>query len=116
MEKGETLTVHRRAIMALETFSAVERAKVERALRALQDPSAAARVRARSARLSTPEPIYIMRVSPSIRIIFRRTQGGIQVLDAVRRETLDSFAALGADARNRSSTGSSYLNIDMLRQ
>jgi len=103
MENFEDLTLHRRAVMALDTLSHRERAKVEEALRLLRDPKETLLVRARTARLSTPDAMFIMRASPSIRLLFRRTENGIEVLDIVRRDTLSSFANKSAHADDRSS-------------
>ena len=43
-------------------------------------------------RIAVGEPIYLMRVTPTIRAIVRTTPDGILVEDIVRRDTLQSFA------------------------
>ncbi len=41
--------------------------------------------------LAIPEPIYVMRAAPRIRLIYRPIPNGIEVLDIVRKDTLHSF-------------------------
>ena len=91
MNSPETIEWHRRASMALDSYSSLEQARIERSLkRLIGRPAGAQHVIAR--RISSDEPFYVARVAPGIRAIFRKTGGGILVEDVVRRETLDSFA------------------------
>jgi hypothetical protein len=77
-----------------------ERASVERALSLLIDPTAADFVKANVYKLNTPEPTYLMRATPEIRILFNTTAGGIQVLDVVFRDKLESFREMARSAED----------------
>jgi hypothetical protein len=78
--------------MALDALSRAEQAKVRASVRRMQDPSADTLLSSKVARLPTSEPMYIMRAAPGIRVIFQKTDDTIDVLDVVRRDTLDTFA------------------------
>jgi hypothetical protein len=87
------IKIHRRAEMAIDTLSSLERGRVRRAVRLLQDPTSVDIVRSRSAKLGTSDPVVVMRVPPGIRLIFRKTDDEVEVLDVVRRDKLHSFAS-----------------------
>jgi hypothetical protein len=92
MAQTKEITFHRRAAMALDAFPRAARTKVRAAVRRIQDPASGALICTKVAKLPTDEPLYIMRASPDIRVIFRKMGDAIDVLDVVRRDTLDTFA------------------------
>ena len=103
MGEVKEIQLHRRAEMALDAFPADERRKVERALDLLRDPTATEFVAANVRASRSCDPTFIMRASPDIRILFDRTDdGGVRVLDVVRRDKLMSFA--GREAASASPT------------
>jgi hypothetical protein len=70
--------------MALSALYPRDQAKVKAAIRMLGDPDSDALVQARSAMALTPEPMYVMRVSPEWRIIYSQTENNeIEILDVV---------------------------------
>ena len=91
MARAKTVTFHRRAAMALDAFSPHDRAKIADAARLLQANGDEALLGTRTAKLATSEPMCIMRVTPAIRLIYRETADGFEVLDVVRRATLQTF-------------------------
>jgi len=98
MAQGKEVTLHRLARRACDALSVSERMKVERALALLSDPTTDDFVRANVRRLNTPDPTYLMRATPKIRILFNKSSDGIQVLDVVYRDKLRSFREMaGAD-------------------
>jgi hypothetical protein len=76
MAKAKHVTLHRRAAMALSAFPPKDRARIERAVRWLVDNAGKVQLRARTAKLATPDPLYIMRATPTIRLIYRKTAAG----------------------------------------
>src|SRR5262245_285058 len=92
LTQSEGLSIHRRAMMALDALSPSERSKVIDRVNLLQNPDARNYVRANSIRLKLPEPMYMMRANPKIRILYRRNGDEVEVLDIVRKGTLDTFA------------------------
>ena len=91
MARAKTVTFHRRAAMALDAFSPHDRAKIADAARLLQANGDEALLGTRTAKLATSEPMYIMRATPAIRLIYRETADGFEVLDVVRKATLQTF-------------------------
>ena len=91
MTGTKTVTFHRRAAMALDGFSPHDRAKIADAACLLQANGDEALLGTRTAKLATSEPMYIMRATPAIRLIYRETADGFEVLDVVRRATLQTF-------------------------
>jgi hypothetical protein len=96
MARAKSVTFHRRAAMALDAFSPQERARIADAARLLQGNGDEALLQTKTAKLATSEPMYVMRATPAIRLIYRETADGIEVLDVVRRETLQTFAKMAA--------------------
>ena len=41
--------------------------------------------------MATREPLYVMRAAPAIRLIYRKTADGVEVLDVVEKATLQAF-------------------------
>ncbi len=74
--------------MALDGFSAQDKVKITNAVRQLGDPGKAETIRSKTAKLPISEPMYIMRAAPSIRLIYRTTPNGIEILDVVQKDTL----------------------------
>jgi hypothetical protein len=100
MAQAKEVTLHRRARRTLDVLSPSERASVERALSLLADPSANDFVKANVYRLRTPDPTYLMRATPEIRILFDTTSDGIQVLDVVYRDRLKSFREMARSSED----------------
>ncbi len=77
--------------MALDAFCSQDKAKIRNAVRLLQDTGKAEMGPSKTAKLPTSEPMYIMRAGPAIRLIYRTTPNGIEVLDVVQKATLQTF-------------------------
>jgi putative addiction module CopG family antidote len=93
------VTIHQRVNMALDILSPEEKRSVYRAIDYLEffgiDPSEGANVK----RIKTDEPIYLLKVDRSIRLILQRLeQDKIEVLDLVRSETLKLFAERNSES------------------
>jgi hypothetical protein len=91
MAQMKSVTFHRRAVMALDAFSPQDRARIEDAVHLLQAPGNQALLQAKTAKLAIPEPTYVMRATPSIRLIYRETADGFEVMDVVLKATLETF-------------------------
>jgi mRNA-degrading endonuclease RelE of RelBE toxin-antitoxin system len=91
MDHERSVTFHRRATMALDAFSPQDRAKIADAVRLLEDTGNARALQSRTAKLSIPEPMYVMRATPTIRLIYSMTPNAIEILDVVKRATLNAF-------------------------
>ena len=90
MISGKVVNLHRRAAMALDSFTAREQVQVKKSIdRLVNQSSGSSPVGTR--RISSGEPLYVMRVAPGIRAIFRKTTAGIVVENLVRKQTLSSF-------------------------
>lgn len=81
----------RRAAMALDSFPPKDKKKIHTWIGRLQSPTAREIPRRSIRKLPTPEPIFSLRVSPDIRVIFSWEGETIEILDILRRSTLDSF-------------------------
>jgi mRNA-degrading endonuclease RelE of RelBE toxin-antitoxin system len=91
LSQAKNVILHRRAAMALDAFSSQDKAKIVNALRLLQDNGKGEILQSKTAKLSTSEPMYVMRAGPAIRLIYRTTPGGIEVLDVAQKATLRTF-------------------------
>lgn len=79
-----------RVIVALDHFTAADRAAVEHAATAF------ARDEARATRLPAPEPLYLMRATPSLLVLLRREAGQpVVVEDIMTQEAWDRLADAG---------------------
>ena len=87
----KSVQLHRRANMALDFFEPKEQEEVKQAVASLANRSEGSHPDD-ARRISAVEPMFVARVSPDIRVIFRKTPDGIVVEDFVRRETLDAWA------------------------
>ncbi len=86
--------------MVLDALSRRERAMVRAAVRRIGGPLGGKLIRSQATRLPTPEPLYLLRATPQLRVFFEKTAGAIEVLDVVRRDQLKSLArALGPRPR-----------------
>jgi hypothetical protein len=91
MEVG-SYKFHRRAFTALNQLAGDEQAQVLETLAALVDTPAAQWPAAQAKRLPGEQPLYLVRVNDSLRIIVRAADGQEpEVMDIVRHETLESF-------------------------
>ncbi len=91
MISDKMVQFHRRASMALDFFSPTDQERIKRSVARLDSRSDGSG-RVRAWRISSREPLYVMRISREILGIFRKTPDGIVVEDIVRRGTLNSFA------------------------
>ena len=95
MEVGK-YRFHRRAMMAFHQLPSAEQAQVLERLTALvalpPDRWSAAGLQ----KLASDPSLYLLRVNDSLRVILRVADGpSVEVLDVVRHETLELFAATG---------------------
>lgn len=86
---------HRRAFMALNQLTADEQAQVLETLTSLVDTPAVQWPVAQVKRLPGEPPLYLVRIDDSLRAIVSAAAGQEpEVMDIVRRETLESFAKI----------------------
>ncbi len=91
MEVG-SYKFHRRALAALNQLAADEQAEVLKGLAALAETPAAQWPVAQAKKLPGDQTLYLVRVNDSLRTIVRAADGQEpEVMDIVRRETLQSF-------------------------
>ena len=84
---------HRRAFTALNQLAAEEQAQVLETLAGLVDTPAAQWPAEQAKRLPGEPPLYLVRIDDSLRAIVSAADGQEpEVMDIVRRETLESFA------------------------
>lgn len=88
------ITVNKRVNAALDALSPQEKESVYQAINNLGifgiEPSLGAKIN----KLKTDEPLYLLRVNPSLRLILKVTNGDkIDILDIVMRDRLKIFAA-----------------------
>jgi hypothetical protein len=84
---------HRRAFMALNQLDADEQAQVLETLAGLVDVSPVQWPAPQAKRLPGEPPLYLVRVNDSLRAIVQAADGQEpEVMDIVRRETLEFFA------------------------
>ena len=94
MAKTKGLEVDRRVGIALSVLPTVQKHAVERVIRSPQSFATAAAVPGRVQQMATSgQPLYKMRVSPSLRLIYTMVGDTVYVVDVVERATLDHFAA-----------------------
>jgi hypothetical protein len=93
MVRKKDLEIHRRVGIAMSVLPAAQRSAVSRVL---SSPSA---FTARAADLSNVkklavagEQLYMMKVTPQIRLVYSKSGESIQVLDLVERATMDRLA------------------------
>jgi len=91
MEVG-SYKFHRRALAAFNQLAGDEQAQVLGTLAALAGTPAARWPAAQAKRLRAEQPLYLVRVNDSLRVIVREADGQEpEVMDVVRHETLESF-------------------------
>ena len=97
--KVGSYTFHRRAFMALNQLDADEQARVLEALAGLVETPAVQWPAAQAKRLPGDPPHYLVRLDDSLRAIVSVADGQEpEVMDLVRRETLESFAKSAANS------------------
>lgn len=104
MAQEKRLKFHRRATMALDGFSAQDQARIEDAAGRLVDPASRAWIRSRSARAATSEPLYLLRATPTIRLIYRKKADGVEILDVVEKAKLQAFVKMAAGSSGAART------------
>ena len=91
--------LHWRALLALNALSPLEQARVRDRLAAIVDLPAERWPAQGLPRLAADEPLYLLRVDDSLRVILRATPGAApEILDVVRHETLERFRTAGDPA------------------
>ena len=89
---------HRRALAALNQLASDEQAQVLETLAPLVDTPAAQWHTAQVKRLPGEQPLYLVPVNESLRVIVRADAGQEpKVMDIVRHETLEFFAKAAAN-------------------
>jgi hypothetical protein len=97
MEHGR-FKLHRRALIALNELPGPDQAEILDKLAQVVDLPAAEWSARGARRLADHEPLYLLRVNASLRVILRAIDGAPpEVLDVVRHETLETFANAGPD-------------------
>jgi hypothetical protein len=93
MAKAKGLEIDRRVGIALSVIPQAQKVAVERLLRSAQSFANGAAIPGRVRMMRTSgQPLYMMRVSPSLRLIYTLVGDTVYVLDVVERATLDRFA------------------------
>ncbi len=85
-----------RVAWGLDQFPPEDQARIRSSVGHLIGPAALEKLGKRVRELPTDEPLYSFRVTPDLQIIFSRRGDIITVVDLVRRETLEAFAASSA--------------------
>ncbi len=94
MAKSKGLEVDRRVGIALSVLPSAQRHAVERVIRSAQAFATVAAIPGRVHQMPTSgQPLYKMRISPSLRLIYTMVGDTVYVVDVVERATLDHFAA-----------------------
>ncbi|MFO0952018.1 MAG: hypothetical protein U0835_12875 [Isosphaeraceae bacterium] len=94
MAKAKGLEVDRRVGIALSVLPSLQKQAVERLIRTPQSFAAAARQPGRVRPIAASgQPLYKMRVTPSLWLIYTTVGETVHVLDVVERATLKFFAA-----------------------
>jgi hypothetical protein len=89
---------HRRAAGALHQLAAEEQGQVLDAVAGLVDTPVAQWPAAQARRLPGDQPLYLVPVNDSLRVIVRAVDGQEpEVMDIVRHETLESFRKAAAN-------------------
>lgn len=100
MAAKKGLDVNRRVGIAMSVLSPAEREAVGRLIQSHRDFERYAARPGKVQRLATSDPLYTLRVTPQIRLVFKRADAGIEVLDLVEQATLDRFAKRGGKRAN----------------
>jgi hypothetical protein len=92
--KSKGLEVDRRVGIALSVLPPSQKSAVERIVRSPQTFTRAASAPGRVQQMRTSgQPLYMMRVSPNLRLIYTTVGDTVYVVDVVERATLNHFAA-----------------------
>jgi hypothetical protein len=91
--------LHRRALMALNQLPEAEQTQLRERLAVLLEIPLAQWPKAWVNRLYADQPLYVMRISDSLRAIIQAEDGQQpELMDVVARETLESFAKVPANS------------------
>ncbi len=94
MAKAKGLEVDRRVGIALSVLPSAQKHAVERVIRSPQSFATAAAMPGRVQQMATSgQPLFKMRVSPSLRLIYTMVGDTVYVVDVVERATLKHFAS-----------------------
>jgi hypothetical protein len=93
MAKAKGLEVDRRVGIALSVLPSIQKLAVEQVIRSRRAFATAAAMPGRVRQMATSgQPLYMMRVSPSLRLIYTMVGDTFYVVDVVERATLNHFA------------------------
>ncbi len=88
------VTFHKRATVALDALPLEEKNTVLKAINYLSFFGIESAIGENVKKLNIDEPLYLLRVNPSIRVIFRfNYPDNLEILDLVMKERLELFAA-----------------------
>jgi hypothetical protein len=94
MPESGSVQVDRRALTALNALPGPEQARVLESLATLATQPADRWPEGEVQRLAAPDPLYMLKATDELRVIFRRGEhGAITILDLVLRETLERYFA-----------------------
>jgi hypothetical protein len=94
MAKAKGLEVDRRVGIALSVLPSVQKQAVERVIQSQRSFATAAAVPGRVQQMATSgQPLYKMRISRSLRLIYTMVGDTVYVVDVVERATLKHFAS-----------------------
>jgi hypothetical protein len=100
MAKTKGLEVDRRVGIALSVLPQSQKTAVERVIRSPRSFTKFAALPGRVQQMATSgQPLYKMRISPSLRLIYTMVGDTFYVVDLVERATLNHFVAKRADKK-----------------
>jgi hypothetical protein len=100
MTVKKDLTVHRRVRIAMSVLPSPQRDAINRVIQSSRYFSDYTSDSARVKRIeASGEQLYILRITPQLRLVYTETGDAIQILDLVERATIDNFS--GKRARKR---------------
>ena len=92
MENGK-VRFHQRARLVMMALTPEDKDLVLHAVKSLGESSPHQWPEGKVSKLDTPEDVYVLRVNPKIRVLFRLTEDrAVKMLDVVFRDTLKFFA------------------------
>jgi len=94
MAVKKVLTVHPRVRIAMSVLPPPQRDAVNRVIHSSRGFTDYTSDSARVKRIEAPgEQLYMMRITPQLRLVYTESGDAIQVLDLVERATIESFSA-----------------------
>jgi len=94
MAVKKDLNVHRRVRIAMSVLPPPQRDAVNRVIHSSRGFTDYTSDSARVKKIESPgEQLYMIRITPQLRLVYTETGNAIQVLDLVERATMESFSA-----------------------